>query len=146
MPSMTIRYTRLDLQTSALKKRKKKDLNYFISGAGGDSSRSSIGGYFHSGSGGSLSRWEPYSDGWSGAEKGESSDILESGTSKWLKQSNGNQLWCLYSCIKQEEASSLSIFSGEEERFAFQRTVSRLTQMQTEEYWTEGDRSAKSQA
>uniref|UniRef100_A0A3Q2R243 AFG1 like ATPase a n=1 Tax=Fundulus heteroclitus TaxID=8078 RepID=A0A3Q2R243_FUNHE len=45
--------------------------------------------------------------------------------------------------LKREEASSLSIFSGEEERFAFQRTVSRLTEMQTEDYWLEGDRSLK---
>ncbi|KAL2098867.1 hypothetical protein ACEWY4_005347 [Coilia grayii] len=43
--------------------------------------------------------------------------------------------------IKQDAASSLAIFSGEEEVFAFQRTVSRLTEMQTEEYWLEGDRS-----
>ncbi|XP_054651523.1 AFG1 like ATPase a [Dunckerocampus dactyliophorus] len=48
--------------------------------------------------------------------------------------------------LKREEASSLSIFSGEEEKFAFQRTVSRLTEMQTEEYWLEGDRSAKSKS
>uniref|UniRef100_A0A665XCY2 AFG1-like ATPase n=1 Tax=Echeneis naucrates TaxID=173247 RepID=A0A665XCY2_ECHNA len=46
--------------------------------------------------------------------------------------------------LKREEASSLSIFSGEEEKFAFQRTVSRLTEMQTEDYWLEGDRSMKS--
>ncbi|KAM8834235.1 AFG1 like ATPase a isoform 1-T1 [Synchiropus picturatus] len=46
--------------------------------------------------------------------------------------------------LKRDEASSLSIFSGEEEKFAFQRTVSRLTEMQTEEYWLEGDRSLKS--
>uniref|UniRef100_A0A3P8UYR0 AFG1 like ATPase a n=1 Tax=Cynoglossus semilaevis TaxID=244447 RepID=A0A3P8UYR0_CYNSE len=46
--------------------------------------------------------------------------------------------------LKRDEASSLSIFSGEEEMFAFQRTVSRLTEMQTEEYWLEGDRSLKS--
>ncbi|KAK5610059.1 AFG1-like ATPase [Crenichthys baileyi] len=45
--------------------------------------------------------------------------------------------------LKREEASSLSIFSGEEEKFAFQRTVSRLTEMQTEDYWLEGDRSLK---
>ncbi|XP_075879385.1 AFG1 like ATPase a [Nelusetta ayraudi] len=45
--------------------------------------------------------------------------------------------------LKRDEASSLSIFSGEEERFAFQRTLSRLTEMQTEDYWIEGDRSAK---
>lgn len=49
-------------------------------------------------------------------------------------------------CFRQDEASSLAIFSGEEERFAFQRTVSRLTEMQTEEYWLEGDRSLKPQA
>lgn len=49
------------------------------------------------------------------------------------------------SLFQQDEASSLSIFSGEEEMFAFQRTVSRLTEMQTEEYWLEGDRSTKSQ-
>ncbi|CAK6966028.1 AFG1 like ATPase a isoform X1 [Scomber scombrus] len=48
--------------------------------------------------------------------------------------------------LKREDASSLTIFSGEEEMFAFQRTVSRLTEMQTEEYWLEGDRSTKSQA
>ncbi|GLD47788.1 AFG1 like ATPase a isoform X2 [Lates japonicus] len=47
--------------------------------------------------------------------------------------------------LKRDEASSLSIFSGEEEKFAFQRTVSRLTEMQTDEYWLEGDRSTKSQ-
>uniref|UniRef100_A0A3B3HK74 AFG1 like ATPase a n=1 Tax=Oryzias latipes TaxID=8090 RepID=A0A3B3HK74_ORYLA len=45
--------------------------------------------------------------------------------------------------LKREEARTLSIFSGEEERFAFQRTVSRLTEMQSEEYWLEGDRSSK---
>ncbi|KAI4884591.1 hypothetical protein NFI96_034545 [Prochilodus magdalenae] len=44
--------------------------------------------------------------------------------------------------LKRDAASSLSIFTGEEEVFAFQRTVSRLTEMQTEEYWAEGDRSA----
>ncbi|MBN3311104.1 AFG1L ATPase, partial [Amia calva] len=38
-------------------------------------------------------------------------------------------------------AQELSIFTGEEEIFAFQRTVSRLTEMQTEQYWTEGARS-----
>uniref|UniRef100_A0A673XGM6 AFG1 like ATPase b n=1 Tax=Salmo trutta TaxID=8032 RepID=A0A673XGM6_SALTR len=35
----------------------------------------------------------------------------------------------------------LSLFTAEEEIFAFQRTVSRLTEMQTEMYWTQGDRS-----
>ncbi|XP_077587441.1 AFG1 like ATPase a isoform X1 [Stigmatopora nigra] len=45
--------------------------------------------------------------------------------------------------LKRDEASNLSIFSGEEEMFAYQRTVSRLTEMQSEEYWLEGDRSLK---
>ena len=31
--------------------------------------------------------------------------------------------------------SQASIFTGEEERFAFERTVSRLTEMQGEDYW-----------
>ena len=35
------------------------------------------------------------------------------------------------------------MFTGEEEIFAFQRTISRLTEMQTDQYWNEGDRSKK---
>uniref|UniRef100_A0A671SNN8 Lactation elevated protein 1-like n=1 Tax=Sinocyclocheilus anshuiensis TaxID=1608454 RepID=A0A671SNN8_9TELE len=45
--------------------------------------------------------------------------------------------------ISRDAGSSLAIFTGEEEVFAFQRTVSRLTEMQTEEYWVAGDRSSK---
>ena len=30
---------------------------------------------------------------------------------------------------------SSGVFSGEEELFAFDRTVSRLTEMQTKDYW-----------
>ncbi|XP_062896871.1 lactation elevated protein 1 homolog B isoform X1 [Mobula hypostoma] len=41
------------------------------------------------------------------------------------------------------KVEDLSIFSGAEEIFAFQRTISRLTEMQTEEYWNEGDRGKK---
>ncbi|XP_038655144.1 lactation elevated protein 1 homolog B isoform X3 [Scyliorhinus canicula] len=37
----------------------------------------------------------------------------------------------------------ISIFSGSEEIFAFQRTISRLTEMQTKQYWNEGDRKKK---
>lgn len=33
------------------------------------------------------------------------------------------------------EAAKSSIFSGEEELFAFDRTVSRLAEMQSKEYW-----------
>ncbi|GFS43958.1 AFG1-like ATPase [Trichonephila inaurata madagascariensis] len=36
---------------------------------------------------------------------------------------------------KGSENAEASLFSGEEEVFAFDRTVSRLTEMQTEEYW-----------
>ncbi|XP_026174635.1 lactation elevated protein 1 homolog B isoform X2 [Mastacembelus armatus] len=38
-------------------------------------------------------------------------------------------------------AERLTLFTAEEEIFAFQRTVSRLMEMQTESYWIEGDRS-----
>ncbi|CAB4066434.1 AFG1 [Lepeophtheirus salmonis] len=39
--------------------------------------------------------------------------------------------------IKVSEQGSLdsSVFAGDEENFAFQRTISRLTEMQTKEYW-----------
>ncbi|XP_039605694.1 lactation elevated protein 1 homolog B [Polypterus senegalus] len=43
--------------------------------------------------------------------------------------------------LSQDSASGLSIFTGEEEIFAFYRTISRLTEMQTEQYWNDGDRS-----
>ncbi|XP_053520802.1 AFG1-like ATPase isoform X2 [Artibeus jamaicensis] len=45
--------------------------------------------------------------------------------------------------LSQGTAEGLSMFTGEEEAFAFQRTISRLTEMQTEQYWNEGDRSKK---
>ncbi|XP_030304638.1 AFG1-like ATPase isoform X2 [Calypte anna] len=45
--------------------------------------------------------------------------------------------------LSQDSAEGLSMFTGEEEIFAFQRTVSRLTEMQTEQYWQDGDRSKK---
>jgi len=37
--------------------------------------------------------------------------------------------------IKAEDAKSTSIFTGEEEIFAFDRTISRISEMQTKEYW-----------
>jgi len=39
--------------------------------------------------------------------------------------------------LKAAEKGSLDsgVFSGEEELFAFDRTVSRLTEMQTKDYW-----------
>ncbi|XP_030092133.1 AFG1-like ATPase isoform X3 [Serinus canaria] len=45
--------------------------------------------------------------------------------------------------LSQDSAKGLSVFTGEEEVFAFQRTLSRLTEMQTEQYWNDGDRSKK---
>lgn len=35
----------------------------------------------------------------------------------------------------QSDAHSSAIFTAEEEIFAFERTISRLTEMQTEQYW-----------
>ncbi|XP_029903757.1 lactation elevated protein 1 homolog B isoform X2 [Myripristis murdjan] len=43
--------------------------------------------------------------------------------------------------LSGDAGERLSLFTAEEEIFAFQRTVSRLTEMQTETYWVEGDRS-----
>lgn len=43
--------------------------------------------------------------------------------------------------IQKEAAERLALFTAEEEIFAFQRTVSRIMEMQTEKYWKEGDRS-----
>ncbi|KAM8954463.1 AFG1-like ATPase [Pelodytes ibericus] len=43
--------------------------------------------------------------------------------------------------LSEDLSSGLSVFTGEEEVFAFQRTLSRLTEMQTEQYWKDGDRS-----
>ncbi|XP_071383005.1 lactation elevated protein 1 homolog B [Centroberyx affinis] len=43
--------------------------------------------------------------------------------------------------LSGEAGERLSLFTAEEEIFAFQRTVSRLMEMQTETYWMEGDRS-----
>ena len=39
--------------------------------------------------------------------------------------------------LKAAESGSLesNVFSGEEELFAFDRTISRLTEMQTKDYW-----------
>ncbi|XP_023204009.1 AFG1-like ATPase isoform X2 [Xiphophorus maculatus] len=46
--------------------------------------------------------------------------------------------------LSNEAAERLTLFTAEEEIFAFQRTVSRLREMQTEAYWMEGDRSSSS--
>ncbi|PWA27396.1 hypothetical protein CCH79_00000410 [Gambusia affinis] len=46
--------------------------------------------------------------------------------------------------LSDEAAQRLTLFTAEEEIFAFQRTVSRLREMQTEAYWMEGDRSSSS--
>ncbi|KAM4772087.1 AFG1-like ATPase [Rhinophrynus dorsalis] len=45
--------------------------------------------------------------------------------------------------LSEDLSGGLSVFTGEEEVFAFQRTLSRLTEMQTEQYWRDGDRSQK---
>ncbi|XP_043075224.1 lactation elevated protein 1 homolog B isoform X2 [Puntigrus tetrazona] len=43
--------------------------------------------------------------------------------------------------LTDEASERLALFTADEEVFAFQRTVSRLTEMQTEQYWLSGDRS-----
>uniref|UniRef100_A0A8C7XVN5 AFG1 like ATPase b n=1 Tax=Oryzias sinensis TaxID=183150 RepID=A0A8C7XVN5_9TELE len=43
--------------------------------------------------------------------------------------------------LSGEAAERLTLFTAEEEIFAFQRTVSRLREMQTESYWMDGDRT-----
>ncbi|XP_028414667.1 AFG1-like ATPase [Dendronephthya gigantea] len=40
--------------------------------------------------------------------------------------------------IAENEGASLSMFTAEEELFAFDRTISRLTEMQTRQYWESG--------
>uniref|UniRef100_A0A8C1LAW3 AFG1 like ATPase b n=1 Tax=Cyprinus carpio TaxID=7962 RepID=A0A8C1LAW3_CYPCA len=40
-----------------------------------------------------------------------------------------------------DASERLTLFTADEEVFAFQRTISRLTEMQTEQYWKSGDRS-----
>ena len=37
--------------------------------------------------------------------------------------------------FRDNNLNSSGVFSGEEELFAFDRTVSRLTEMQTKDYW-----------
>ncbi|XP_063078532.1 lactation elevated protein 1 homolog B isoform X2 [Engraulis encrasicolus] len=43
--------------------------------------------------------------------------------------------------LTQDAADQLSLFTGEEELFAFKRTISRLTEMQTEQYWQQRERN-----
>ncbi|XP_033932556.1 lactation elevated protein 1 homolog B isoform X2 [Pseudochaenichthys georgianus] len=43
--------------------------------------------------------------------------------------------------LSGKAAENLTLFTAEEEIFAFQRTVSRLMEMQTKSYWMNGDRS-----
>ncbi|KAI4905384.1 hypothetical protein NFI96_016367 [Prochilodus magdalenae] len=43
--------------------------------------------------------------------------------------------------LTNESWKRLTLFTAEEEIFAFRRTLSRLTEMQTEKYWVQGDRN-----
>lgn len=47
--------------------------------------------------------------------------------------------------LLRQAAEQLSLFTAEEEIFAFQRTVSRLEEMQTESYWSDGDRRLRTE-
>ena len=55
--------------------------------------------------------------------------------------------WCLWvSSVspppRHQQLTEASIFTGEEELFAFDRTVSRLAEMQTAEYWARWEQTA----
>lgn len=45
----------------------------------------------------------------------------------------------LYGCV-QEAGKRLMLFTAEEDIFALQRTLSRLTEMQTKTYWVQAGR------
>lgn len=42
--------------------------------------------------------------------------------------------------FKLQKDAAASIFTGEEELFAFDRTISRLTEMQTLNYWQQWEK------
>lgn len=44
------------------------------------------------------------------------------------------------SITKDSKDAAANIFTGEEELFAFDRTLSRLAEMQTEEYWKQWEK------
>jgi len=44
----------------------------------------------------------------------------------------------------KSEGAKASIFTGEEELFAFDRTISRLAEMQSKEYWDNAGASTNS--
>ena len=47
---------------------------------------------------------------------------------------NASFMYCLF-YVQGSENAQASIFTGEEELFAFQRAISRIKEMQTESYW-----------
>ena len=53
-------------------------------------------------------------------------------------------LFYLFFYFQKSDLSQASIFTGEEELFAFERAISRLTEMQTAEYWAHRDPSKES--
>lgn len=50
-----------------------------------------------------------------------------------------------WTVFQGDENESASLFTGEEELFAFERVMSRLTEMQTENYWNERDNMKQQQ-
>lgn len=40
-----------------------------------------------------------------------------------------------FSAMLVQEHAAANVFTGEEEVFAFQRTISRLSEMQSKDYW-----------
>ena len=47
-----------------------------------------------------------------------------------------NPIVCRFISLQKDANSGASIFTAEEEIFAFDRTKSRLSEMQTEQYWS----------
>lgn len=48
--------------------------------------------------------------------------------------------------LDNAQADTTSIFTGEDEQFAWSRLVSRLNEMQTEEYWARAQARAQARA
>ncbi|XP_060598378.1 AFG1-like ATPase [Ruditapes philippinarum] len=62
-------------------------------------------------------------------------DLFTKGTQTLREEDRNRMLMDDLGLKADSESSEASIFTGEEELFAFERTVSRLTEMQTENYW-----------
>lgn len=60
----------------------------------------------------------------------------------WWSPPGGPLKWYDLPHFLLQEHASANVFTGDEEVFAFQRAVSRLTEMQGTEYWQQWDKKA----